>query len=90
MLFMVVERFQGNASQVYERAAVRGRMVPDGVTFVESWVDVGLGRCFQLMEASDPTSMAEWAAHWADLIDLEVVPVVSGSVASTLLREPRT
>jgi hypothetical protein len=87
MLYMIVERFRGNAATVYERVAANGRMLPDGLTFLDSWVDVGLGRCFQLMTASDPADFLAWAARWADLVDIEVVPVVSGSTVSRVLNE---
>jgi hypothetical protein len=84
---MVVERFRGNVAAVYERVNAHGRMLPDGLTFVDSWVDVGLGRCFQLMTASDPTDLLAWTARWADLVDIEVVPVVSGATVSRALSQ---
>jgi len=87
MLFMVVERFRDTGPRpVYERAAERGRMLPEGLRYVDSWVDVTLGRCFQLMECSDLTLLTTWISHWRDLVDFEVVPVVTSAEASAALQ----
>jgi Protein of unknown function (DUF3303) len=82
MLYMVVETFTRGAAPVYERAAERGRMLPPGVTYVDSWVDERLGRCFQLMEAEDRRGLDEWIARWSDLADFEVVPVIGSAEAT--------
>jgi Protein of unknown function (DUF3303) len=81
MLFMVVERFRRGAAPVYERAAEHGRMLPPGVTYVDSWVEEGLERCFQLMEAEDRGALDQWIARWRDLVDFEVVPVIGSAEA---------
>jgi hypothetical protein len=79
VLFMVIERFRHqDAKAVYRRVRERGRAMPDGLTFVSSWVSADLGRCFQLMEAQDVTLLQQWIAQWTDLVEFEVVPVVSG------------
>jgi hypothetical protein len=78
---MVVERFTQGPGPVYERAAEQGRLLPDGLAYVDSWVDERLGRCFQLMETDDPTLFNEWMARWGDLAEFEVVPVVSSAEA---------
>jgi len=77
MLYFVIERFKSAeaAAAVYQRFAERGRMLPDGLTYVESWVEENLNRCFQLMETDDPQLFDEWISHWSDLVDFEVVPV---------------
>ena len=76
MLFMVIEHFRaGRAPDVYRRFRDRGRMMPDGVQYVASWVDLQYERCFQIMEAETEGALREWIAHWDDLIDFEVVPV---------------
>ena len=78
MLFMVIEGFkQGDAILVGERFKHQGRMLPEGVTYHASWVDSAGSRCFQVMEAPDPQSMAAWVSRWDDLIDFEIVPVLS-------------
>jgi len=77
MLFMVIEKFKnGNAKAVYSRSRELGRMLPDGLKYVDSWVEASLDRCFQLMECDDPRLFQEWVIHWQDLIDFEIVPVV--------------
>jgi hypothetical protein len=91
MLFMVIERFGGpeGAAAVYRRLRERGRMAPEGLKYVGSWVEADFGRCFQLMECEDPRLLDEWAAHWQDLVEFEFVPVVTSAEAaesiSTLL-----
>ncbi len=83
MLFMVVERFRRGPKPVYERMAARGRMLPDGLEYVDSWVDAkDSGRCFQLMQTDDPALFEPWIAAWQDLADLEVVPVLSSTEAA--------
>ena len=79
MMFMVVETFRDkDAMPSYRRLREKGRMVPDGLKFVSSWVTADLGRCFQLMEADDITLLQRWIARWSDLMAFEVVPVVEG------------
>ncbi len=80
--YMVVERYTQGAAPVYARAAARGRMLPDGLEYVESWVDERLDRCFQLMETDDPSLFGEWIARWDDLAEFEVVPVLSSAEAA--------
>jgi Protein of unknown function (DUF3303) len=82
MRYMVIETFTRGPRPVYERARDRGRMLPDGLRYVESWVEEGLGRCFQLMETDDPALFEEWIAAWSDLAEFEVVPVLTSSQAS--------
>src|SRR5262249_4852158 len=79
MMFMVVETFRNQeAKAIYRRLREKGRMMPDGLKFVSSWVAADLGRCFQLMEADDITLLQRWIAGWSDLMAFEIVPVVSG------------
>jgi hypothetical protein len=83
MLFMVIERFRGgDAAPVYRRYRERGRMTPDGLKYVDSWVEADFGRCFQLMECEDPRLLQEWVAHWEDLVEFEVAPVVTSKEAA--------
>jgi hypothetical protein len=80
MLFMVIERFRDrDGAAVYRRARERGRMLPEGLEYLGSWVEPNLDRCFQLMECADPALLGRWARHWEDLVAFEFVPVVTGS-----------
>ena len=82
MLFMVVEHFKnGDALPVYRRFREQGRLAPAGVNYVGSWVACDLSRCFQLMEAPDRTLLDQWIARWADLVDFEVLPVITSAEA---------
>ncbi len=83
MLYMVIERFRGgDAAPVYRRFRERGRMLPEGLTYVESWTEVASGRCFQLMECDDPRLLDEWTALWEDLVEFEIAPVVTSREAA--------
>ena len=78
MRYMVIEHFKNrDAAAVYKRFRDKGRMMPEGLYFVDSWVETNFDRCFQLMECEDPALFREWISHWEDLIDFEVIPVVS-------------
>lgn len=87
MLFMVIERLGGRegAAAVYRRFRERGRMTPDGLKYVASWVEPDYGRCFQLMECDDPALLDLWAARWRDLVEFEIVPVVTSEEAAAAL-----
>jgi hypothetical protein len=77
MLFMVIERFRNrDALSVYRRFRERGRMMPDGLRYLESWTEANFERCFQLMECDDPSLLQKWVAEWQDLVEFEFVPVV--------------
>jgi hypothetical protein len=80
MLFMVIERFKGgDAKLVGERFRQSGRMLPDGVTYHASWVDSTGVRCFQLMEAANQEMLAPWVNRWNDLMDFEIIPVLTSA-----------
>ena len=80
---MVIETFTRGARPVYERAAERGRMLPAGLEYVDSWIDERtLDRCFQLMETDEPSLFEEWIAAWSDLAEFEVVPVIDSAAAA--------
>jgi hypothetical protein len=82
-LYMVVEKFRnGDAVPVYRRFRDRGRLAPEGITYVSSWVHESLDRCYQLMETEDRALLEEWMAHWNDLVDFEVYPVITSKQAA--------
>lgn len=74
-LYMVIEHFKNNdAVPVYRRFHARGRLAPEGLVHVQSWIDHKLERCYQLMETHDPALLEEWMTSWWDLVDFEVHP----------------
>jgi hypothetical protein len=85
MLYLVIEKYRRGPGPVYQRAAERGRMLPDGLRYVDSWVvdDDRLDRCFQLMETDDPGLLDIWRERWADLTDFEIMPVVKSAEAAS-------
>ena len=84
MLYMVIEHYSGGPLPVYERAAQRGRMLPDGLRYIDSWIvaDDSLDRCFQLMETDDPALFETWLANWGDLGTFDVLPVIRSEEAA--------
>jgi len=82
MLFMVIEHFKNrDAVAIYQRFNERGRMAPEGLNYVNSWVEPNFDRCFQLMECEDPKLFDEWLANWNDLADFEIVEVITSKEA---------
>ena len=87
MLFMVIERFRDHAAAiaVYGRFREKGRMLPDGLKYVDSWVEVNHSRCFQLMECDDVRLIKEWTLRWNELVHFEIVPVHTSKEAAAAL-----
>ena len=74
MLYMVVEHFK-DAPAIYRRLQEKGRMMPEGLEYVSSWIDVDLKICWQLMRSEDESLFRTWTDNWKDLMDFEIVPV---------------
>lgn len=88
MLFMVIERFRDrDAKAVYARFREKGRMAPEGLTYVGSWIEANFDRCFQLMECGDARRLQEWILHWGDLADFEIVPVVPSPETAAIVEQ---
>ena len=86
MLYMIIEDFKNkDPLPVYRRFHERGRLAPEGLQYVSSWVDETLERCFQLMETEHPESLDEWIANWSDLVDFEVYRVITSAEAAEKL-----
>jgi hypothetical protein len=82
MLFVIVEQFRnGDAVPVYRRFRERGRMEPDGVRYISSWVTEDMRRCFQVMEAESREQLEQWMDRWKDLVEFDVVPVITSPQA---------
>jgi hypothetical protein len=83
MLFMVIEKFRElDGATVYRRFREKGRMLPDGLKYLDSWVEVNGNRCFQLMECGDVQLFQQWIARWNDLVDFEIVAVRTSQEAA--------
>lgn len=77
MLFMVIEHFdQARVKDIYTRFHERGRMMPDGLEYVSSWISADFDRCFQVMKCDDASLLQEWVLAWGDLARFEIVPIV--------------
>jgi len=74
MLYMVIERFR-DAPAIYQRLREKGRMIPEGLEYVSSWIDVDLKTCWQLMRTDNESLFQAWTDSWKDLMDFEIVPV---------------
>jgi len=84
MLYMIIENFRnGDAVPVYRRFRERGRLAPEGLRYVSSWVTQDLRRCYQVMECDDRALLDEWIGNWSDLVDFEVQTVMSSADAVT-------
>lgn len=83
MLFMIVEHFRGGDPQpVYERFRLRGRLAPEGLRYVDSWVTTDLSRCYQIMECDDRGLLDQWIAAWSDLVEFDVATVITSADAA--------
>ena len=83
MLYMIIENFRdGDPRPVYRRFRERGRLAPNGLKYVNSWVTDDHRRCYQVMECDDPALLDEWISQWKDLVDFEIVPVITSQAAA--------
>jgi hypothetical protein len=88
MLYMVIESFRNrDPIPVYRRFHTSGRLAPDGLRYVSSWVTADFARCFQVMECEDPALLDAWMANWNDIVDFEVLPVITSVQAAAAMRE---
>ena len=83
MLYMVIERFHGgDPAPVYARFRERGRLAPDGLEYVNSWITQDMTTCYQVMQTERRELLDQWIAAWADLVDFEVLPVITSAEAA--------
>ena len=86
MLYMVYEKFKTvGAKDVYRRSKEKGRMVPEGLNYVSSWVDLEFTQCFQLMETEDFTLFSQWTEQWKDIVEFEIIPVRTSAEAMAVI-----
>lgn len=82
MLYMIVERFKNqDAVAIYRRLRDEGRMMPEGLVYVGSWIEANFDRCFQLMETDDESLFRQWTEQWEDLMEFEIVRVMTSQEA---------
>jgi hypothetical protein len=83
---MVIERFkEGTAPEIYRRFREKGRMTPEGLEYISSWIDLGLKTCWQLMQTEDFALFERWIENWKDLINFEIVPVRTSAEAAEVI-----
>ena len=86
MLFMVIEHFKDrDAVAVYRRFREQGRMMPEGLKYVESWVEPNFDRCFQVMECEDQRLFQQWMERWQDIVEFEIIPVMTSKEAAAAI-----
>ncbi len=82
MLYMIIERFHpGKVKELYKRFDEKGRMMPEGVHYINSWINEDVSICYQVMESESEEDLQEWISHWNDLADFEVIPVITSAQA---------
>lgn len=85
MLYMVIETFVADADVVYTRFREKGRMLPDGLTYVNSWVSEDRTVCYQIMETADRALLDEWIERWNDIVSFDIVPIYQSAEAQKLI-----
>ena len=86
MLYMVIEQFK-DAPAIYRRLAEKGRMMPEGLNYVSSWISADLKTCWQIMETEDFDLFRQWIANWKDLIGFQIVPVHTSAELRELMKQ---
>jgi len=82
MIFMVIENFKKScAKAVYDRYEKHGRMMPEGLNYINSWVDTKFEKCYQIVECDDINKLQKWISNWQDLVDFEIIPVMTSNEA---------
>ena len=87
MLFMVVETFGRDPRAVYRRFRDKGRQMPEGLEYVDSWVFADYARCFQLMRCDDVTLLQRWVAAWCDIVEFEIIPVAASKETAAAIAD---
>jgi len=82
LIFMVIESFKkSGAKAIYDRYEKHGRMMPEGLKYIDSWVDKKFEKCYQVVECDDTNKLKEWISNWQDLVDFEIIPVMTSNEA---------
>ena len=86
MLYMIIERFK-DAPAIYRRLREEGRLMPEGLEYVSSWIAVDLKICWQLMRTEDQSLFQRWIDNWKDLVDFEIVPVLTSAEVREMMEK---
>ena len=87
MLFIACEKFKtAGAKDVYRRSRDKGRMLPNGLKFVSSWVDLEFTQCFQIMETDDPYLLSQWTDQWKDIVEFEIIAIRTSVEAMAVIQ----
>ena len=90
MLYMIIEKFRpGKVKDLYQRFDEKGRMLPEGVKYINSWIDQEVSICYQVMESDSDEKINLWISHWNDLADFEVIPVLTSAEAKEKVFQAR-
>ena len=82
MLYMIIETFHlGKVKELYKRFEEKGRQLPAGVNYINSWINEDVEICYQVMESDREKKIHEWVRHWADLADFQIIPVITSAQA---------
>ena len=85
-MYLVIEHFRnGDPVPVYRRFREQGRLAPDGLAYVGSWITEDLARCYQVMECADRSLLDAWISRWRDLVDFDVMPVLSSAEVQAII-----
>ena len=85
MLYMIIEDFKGDPAPVYRRFRDRGRLAPDGLKYISSWVTTDVQRCYQVMESDDDDLLQQWMNQWKDIVDFQVIPIMTSADAAAAI-----
>ena len=89
MLYMVIEHFK-DALAIYRRLREKGRMMPNGLIYISSWIDTDLKVCYQLMETEDVALFQRWTENWDDLMEFKIMPVRTSAETAAILEQTQT
>ena len=79
---MIIERFRlDKVKAMYKRFEEKGRMLPQGVNYINSWINEDVTICYQVMESDNKEKIQEWIANWNDLVDFDIIPVITSAQA---------
>lgn len=82
MLYMVIEKYhEGKVKTLYQRFAEKGRMMPEGVQYINSWINEDVTVCYQVMESDSIEGLQQWISNWNDIVDFEIIPVITSAQA---------